>query len=57
MIARTMESKPLADPTTESDAFDLDVTLLEIVDPAGLVNMTDDNCGNTCEKSTCISAS
>lgn len=41
--------------TTESE-FDLDVTLLEVVDPAHLINMTDDGCGNTCEKSTCISA-
>lgn len=41
--------------TTESD-FDLDVTLLEVVDPAHLINMTDDGCGSTCEKSTCISA-
>ncbi|WP_206078022.1 FxLD family lanthipeptide [Prauserella endophytica] len=41
--------------TTESE-FDLDVTLLEVVDPAHLINMTDDGCGQTCEKSTCISA-
>lgn len=41
--------------TTESE-FDLDVTLLEVVDPAHLVNMTDDGCGQSCEKSTCISA-
>ncbi|RKT86370.1 FxLD family lantipeptide [Saccharopolyspora antimicrobica] len=42
-------------PTTESE-FDLDVTLLEVVDPAHLINMTDDGCGHTCEKSTCISS-
>jgi FxLD family lantipeptide len=36
--------------------FDLDITLLEVVDPAHLINMTDDGCGHTCEKSTCISA-
>ncbi|MFJ1795359.1 FxLD family lanthipeptide [Kitasatospora griseola] len=36
--------------------FDLDITLLEVADPAHLVEMTDDNCGSTCEKSTCISA-
>ncbi|MGW5051477.1 FxLD family lanthipeptide [Actinokineospora sp. NPDC004072] len=46
---------PIA-PTTESSEFDLDVTLLEVVDPAHLINMTDDGCGQTCEKSTCISA-
>lgn len=30
------------------DGFDLDVSLVEIADPAGLVNVTDDNCGSTC---------
>lgn len=34
--------------------FDLDVTLLEVADPGHLINMTDDGCGQTCEKSTCI---
>lgn len=33
---------------TESDEFELDVTLLEVADPAGLVNITNDNCGSTC---------
>ncbi len=28
--------------------FDLDVTQVEIADPAGLVNVTDDGCGSTC---------
>ncbi len=41
--------------TVESE-FDLDVTLLEVHDTGHLLNMTDDNCGNTCEGSTCISA-
>ncbi|MDX3526517.1 FxLD family lanthipeptide [Streptomyces sp. ID05-39B] len=31
-----------------SDGFDLDVSLVEIADPAGLVNLTDDGCGSTC---------
>lgn len=31
-----------------TDGFDLDVSLVEIADPAGLVNLTDDNCGSTC---------
>jgi FxLD family lantipeptide len=35
----------LADPDPE---FDLDVRLLEMADPAGLVNVTDDGCGSTC---------
>ncbi|RKN04178.1 FxLD family lanthipeptide [Streptomyces radicis] len=30
------------------DGFDLDVSFVEIADPAGLVNLTDDNCGSTC---------
>jgi FxLD family lantipeptide len=41
----------------EADSqFDLDITLIEVVDPAHLINMTDDGCGTTCEKSTCITA-
>ncbi|MFJ8194729.1 FxLD family lanthipeptide [Streptomyces sp. NPDC096094] len=31
-----------------ADGFDLDVSLIEVADPAGLVNLTDDNCGSTC---------
>ncbi|MGX9886576.1 FxLD family lanthipeptide [Streptomyces sp. NPDC002276] len=31
-----------------TDGFDLDVSLVEIADLAGLVNLTDDNCGSTC---------
>jgi FxLD family lantipeptide len=31
-----------------SDGFDLDVSLIEVSDPAGLVNLTDDGCGSTC---------
>ncbi|NYI04859.1 FxLD family lanthipeptide [Allostreptomyces psammosilenae] len=30
------------------DGFDLDVSLVDVADPAGLVNLTDDNCGTTC---------
>ncbi|WP_422647560.1 FxLD family lanthipeptide [Actinoalloteichus caeruleus] len=36
--------------------FDLDIRLVEMEDPAHLINSTDDGCGHTCEKSTCISA-
>jgi len=36
--------------------FDLDITLFEVMDPGHLINMTDDGCGSTCEKSTCVSA-
>lgn len=35
-------------PAAIDAEFDLDVRLIEVVDPAGLVNMTDDNCGSTC---------
>ncbi|MBY8889216.1 FxLD family lanthipeptide [Streptomyces sp. PTM05] len=31
-----------------SDGFDLDVTLVEVGDTAGLVSLTDDGCGETC---------
>ncbi|MEV7781755.1 FxLD family lanthipeptide [Kitasatospora sp. NPDC088351] len=31
-----------------ADEFELDVTLLEVADSAGLVNITNDNCGSTC---------
>ncbi|UYB39264.1 FxLD family lanthipeptide [Streptomyces sp. Je 1-4] len=34
-------------PTT-SDGFDLDITLVEVADAAGLINLTDDGCGSTC---------
>lgn len=47
---------PSATTPVERDEFDLDITLVEVADPAHLVNMTDDGCGQTCEKSTCISA-
>jgi len=39
-----------------ADDFDLDVTIVELLDPAHLVSMTDDNCGESCAKSTCVSA-
>ncbi|MBI3685783.1 MAG: FxLD family lantipeptide [Actinobacteria bacterium] len=35
-------------PTVCTDGFDLDVTVLEVADPAGLVNVTDDGCTSTC---------
>jgi FxLD family lantipeptide len=49
---RTVTAPAAKDET----AFDLDITLVEVLDPAHLINMTDDGCGTTCEKSTCISA-
>ncbi|WP_433860171.1 FxLD family lanthipeptide [Streptomyces kronopolitis] len=48
-------TKPVAQSTTQvqepapkSDGFDLNVSLLEVSDAAGLTNLTDDNCGTTC---------
>ncbi len=31
-----------------TDGFDLDVTLLEVADEAGLIELTDNGCGSTC---------
>ncbi|MFF7982872.1 FxLD family lanthipeptide [Streptomyces sp. NPDC007901] len=47
---------PRIEPSTKAtqpsaatpDGFDLDVTLVEIADVAGLINLTDDGCGETC---------
>ena len=51
----TAATTPAAEAGTSS-AFDLDITFVEVVDPAHLINMTDDGCGSTCSGSTCISA-
>ncbi|MEV5984921.1 FxLD family lanthipeptide [Streptomyces sp. NPDC052051] len=32
----------------QPDGFDLNVSLLEVSDAAGLTNLTDDGCGSTC---------
>lgn len=51
-----MNSQPVKTDTRAADtdeAFDLDVRLLEIADPAGLVNVTDDGCTSTC--GACVS--
>lgn len=52
----TVQMDQVATPLTPAPGseFDLDVTLLEVADPGHLINMTDDGCGTTCEKSTCI---
>lgn len=50
-----MSVDKLIDPAPDSE-FDLDITLLEVSDPAHLINMTDDGCGSTCENSTCVTA-
>jgi FxLD family lantipeptide len=48
MSASTMKPEPQRDAAAEAVLFDLDVSLLEVADPAGLVNVTNDNCGSTC---------
>ncbi|MEJ8632425.1 FxLD family lanthipeptide [Streptomyces sp. MS2.AVA.5] len=44
----TTQIRPLAEGSTTSDGFELDVALLEVGDAAGLTNLTDDGCGSTC---------
>ncbi|MCC3650756.1 FxLD family lanthipeptide [Streptomyces sp. S07_1.15] len=36
------------DSGASASVFDLDVSLVEVADPAGLVNITNDGCGSTC---------
>jgi FxLD family lantipeptide len=55
-MSETMTEFDASATRAEPDEFDLDITLLEVADPAHLINMTDDGCGSTCEGSTCISA-
>lgn len=43
----TTQIQPAA-MSSPSDGFDLDISLLEVSDAAGLINLTDDNCGSTC---------
>ncbi|WP_436788908.1 FxLD family lanthipeptide [Yinghuangia sp. YIM S10712] len=53
---RTVASPPvLVDPADPE--FTLDVAVLEIEDPQGLITMTDDNCGSSCSKTTCVTSS
>lgn len=47
-ITHTTKAIPAAAGTTASDGFDLDVTLVEVGDVAGLISLTDDGCGETC---------
>lgn len=57
MTAQMNQAAASLAPDPDADLeFDLDVTLLEVTDPGHLINMTDDGCGSTCEKSTCITA-
>ncbi|MFI1400702.1 FxLD family lanthipeptide [Streptomyces sp. NPDC020681] len=47
-ITHTTKASPASAGTTASDGFDLDVTLVEVADVAGLISLTDDGCGETC---------
>ncbi len=47
---------PAAATESTASGWDLNIELIEQVDPAKIVMMTDDNCGTTCQKTTCISA-
>ncbi|MFE2034285.1 FxLD family lanthipeptide [Streptomyces scopuliridis] len=45
-ITHTTQVTPQGSGTT--DGFDLDVSLVEVSDTAGLISLTDDGCGETC---------
>ena len=47
-ITHATSASPGTSDTATTDGFDLDVTLVEVGDSAGLVNLTDDGCGSTC---------
>jgi FxLD family lantipeptide len=48
-ITHTTKASPaLAGKAAATDGFELDVTLVEVGDTAGLVSLTDDGCGETC---------
>lgn len=47
-VQHTTKAKPVAAAPAATDGFELDVTLVEVGDTAGLVSLTDDNCGETC---------
>ncbi|MDH6499528.1 FxLD family lanthipeptide [Streptomyces sp. SAI-149] len=49
MSPRIEHSTKATQPTAATpDGFDLDVTLVEVSDTAGLISLTDDGCGSTC---------
>lgn len=53
-VTHTTKAVPVTLGTAPTDDFELDVSLVEVGDPAGLVNLTDDNCGSTC--GACVSS-
>ena len=57
---QTLLDHPESEIRTDADPDgfeELDIALLEVADPGLLVTMTDDNCGQTCAKTTCITGS
>ncbi|WP_188284519.1 FxLD family lanthipeptide [Streptomyces sp. CBMA29] len=53
-VQHTTQAQPVCPDPAATDGFELDVTLVEVGDPAGLVNLTDDGCGSTC--GACVSS-
>jgi len=47
-ITHSTKATPVITDPTAPDGFDLDVTLVELADVAGLISLTDDGCGSTC---------
>ncbi|MEV6013745.1 FxLD family lanthipeptide [Streptomyces sp. NPDC051976] len=47
-VTHTTKASPAAAAPAATDGFELDVTLVEVGDTAGLVSLTDDGCGETC---------
>lgn len=44
----TAQEEDMEEPNAAITDFELDVTLVEVADPASMVNLTDDGCGSTC---------
>lgn len=49
IVAPTAQA-PVQDDDADHEFAPLDIRLIEVIDPAGLVNVTDDNCGSSCPK-------
>jgi FxLD family lantipeptide len=47
-VQHSTKAQPADTALAATDGFELDVTLVEVGDPAGLINLTDDGCGTTC---------
>lgn len=47
-LSTTTGTTQVSQEPTPADGFTLDVSLVEVSDPAGLISLTDDGCGATC---------